>query len=124
MRPSERPAVWHNLGSHAPLVCSMRRQRLWIQQECFLSSCTGPKTPHGKDSVTRHNAAGEVWKIMKRHPLPRHNDVRQQGILGVDMETSFDRCDGRHTNVRQILENLNTLIVHLAPGIGVSLIAG
>jgi len=31
------------------------------------------------------------------------------------MGPPFDRCNHRHVDIRQVLKNLNTLVVHLTP---------
>src|SRR4029077_15401672 len=75
--PAERLAVWHNFGNHSPFICGTRRYRLWIQQECLRSSCSGAITPGGEDSVTRHNAAREMRHIVEGRTLGRHNHIRK-----------------------------------------------
>src|SRR5260370_28965828 len=114
-RPRERLATWHNLGNHSPFVRGVRRQRLWIQQECLRPSCPGLVAPRGKDSVARHNATGEMRQIMEGRSFSGHNHVREQRVFGMHVSASRYRGNHRHTNVGQILENLNTLIMHLAP---------
>src|SRR6266853_2988290 len=73
--PAERLAVRHNFGNHSPFICGTRRERLWVEQERLRSSRSGAITPRGKDSVTRHNAAGQVRHVMERRTLRRHNHV-------------------------------------------------
>src|SRR5437870_13069607 len=67
--PAERFTVRHNLANHSPFVCSARRQRLWVQQECLCSSCSNAITPGSKNSIARHNASGEVRNIVEGRTL-------------------------------------------------------
>src|SRR5438874_10892763 len=77
----QRLAVRHNLCNHSPFVRSLRRERLWVEQERLRSSRSSAITPHGKDSVTRHNASREVRDIVEGRTLAGDNHVGQQRIL-------------------------------------------
>src|SRR5580693_2459352 len=76
-RSGERVTVRHNFGHHSPFVCSMRRQRLWVQQERLRSPRSSAITPGGKDSVTGCNARGEVGHILEGRAFSRDNDTRK-----------------------------------------------
>src|SRR5215467_4899549 len=60
---------------HSYVICGLRRERLWVEQERLRSSCSSAITPCGKDSVTRHNARGEVRHILEGRTLGRHNHI-------------------------------------------------
>ena len=51
--------VWHYLSDNSPLVRGSSRNRLWVQQKCLSSSCSGAIAPGREDSVARHDPAGD-----------------------------------------------------------------
>src|SRR6266478_2822685 len=120
---SEGLAIAYNLGDHTPFVGGLRRHRMWVQQKCLRSSRSSAITPGGEDSIPGNNATRKVGQIIERRTFARHDHVGKQGIFGVHMGAAFDRSDDRHPDICQILEDLNTLVVHLAPNLRVGDVA-
>src|SRR6202012_4750978 len=94
-------------------------QGTWVQQERLCSARPGPITPGCEDSVARHNSSCKVRHVVKSCSFSRNNYIGQQCILGVHIGASFNGCNHRDTDIRQILENLNSLIMDLAPDLRV-----
>src|SRR5262249_24240500 len=68
-RAAEHPAVGHHFGKDSPIICRSCRQWLEIQQERLRSPRTGPVTPRSEDSVTGHDATGEVRRTNRTSRL-------------------------------------------------------
>src|SRR5437870_5481659 len=64
-----------------PFVRGLRRERLWVEEERLRPSRSSAITPHGKDSVARHNASREVRDIVEGRTLAGDDHVGQQRIL-------------------------------------------
>src|ERR1700733_6625783 len=115
----ERLPVRHNLRDHSPLLRSARRQGLRIQQKRPGTSSSPAITPRGEDAVTRRNTLGVMRDILKGRTLARHNDIGEQCIIGVHPGASLDRRNHRYAYVGDVFQNLNTLVVNLAPDSGI-----
>src|SRR5580704_10668140 len=119
-RPTQCLAVWHYLSDNSPLVRGSSRNRLWVQQKCLSSSCSGAIAPGREDSVARHDTAGEMRHIMEGRTVGRHDDTGKQRIFRVHMSASFNSRDHRHAYIRDVLDNLNPFIMSLAPDTRIS----
>src|SRR5207245_5800685 len=95
----------------------------WFQQKRLGPSYTCSVTPGSEDSVTWHYATGEVRQIIEGRPFSSHNHVGHKRILSMYVGMSLDRSNNWHSNVRQVLEYLHSLVVHLAPNAGIGDIA-
>jgi hypothetical protein len=98
-----------------PFVGSTRRERLWVEQEGLRPSRASAITPGGKDAITRHYTCGEVAYVLEGRAPVRHNDVGQQRVLRMDMATPLDGCYDWHAYIGYVFQNLNALIMDLAP---------
>ena len=56
-----------------------------------------------------------MGNVLERCAFTSHDHVCEQRILPMHVETSFNCRNDGHTNTQQILENLDSFIVHLAP---------
>src|SRR5216684_2205538 len=115
--------IAYDLGNHTPSVSGLRRHWMWVQQKRLRSSRSSTITPGGEDSIPGNNATRKVGQIIERRTFARHDHVGKQGIFGVHMGAAFDSSDDRHPDICQILEDLNTLVVHLAPNLRVGDVA-
>src|SRR6266853_498906 len=120
---SEGLTIAHDLGDHPPLVSGLRRHWMWVQQKRFCSSRSSAITPGGEDSIPGNNATRKVGQIIERRTFARHDHVGKRSVLGMHVSAPFDRGDHGDADVAKILENLDTLVVYLAPNLRVSDVA-
>jgi hypothetical protein len=105
------------------LVRDSRRKRLRVQQKRLSATCPSSIAPRREDSIPWHNTASEMGHVVEGGAYRRHNYTGQQGVFGVHMGASFNRRNHWHAYVCNILDNLNTFIVNLAPNIGIAHVA-
>jgi hypothetical protein len=106
-RPGDGPSIPHDFGDDAPLLSRARRERRGAQEERFGAPRAGAITPRGEDTVAGHDARSEMTYVLKGRTLPRHDDVSEQGVLGMDMRASLDGRDDGDAYVGDVLENLD-----------------
>ena len=96
-------AVRHDLCHDSPFVGGARRQRLWIEQERLGSTWSGSIAPGCKNPVTRCNADSKMTDVLERRTFSCHDDIREEGVIRVDMGASLDGRDHRNADVRNVL---------------------
>ena len=104
-------------------VRDSRRKRLWVQQKRLSSTCPGAIAPRREDSIPGHNTPGEVGHIVESGAFRRHNHAGEQRVFGVHMGASFNSRNHWHAYVGNVLDNLNTFVMDLAPNAGIGDVA-